>query len=637
MSESTKKLNTSNSQKRTSIVKNKSKTNRNGYHEQLEAKNYHLILILAVICIIPMIVRLKIYEHNMGQFQWFSGGEHHFDLFLYYKQWTLITIASFMALIIMLKVFIDRRHLRFLSVFTPLAIYGLLALLSAIFSKYSSFSFSGSFEQFESVLALIGYCIIAYYSFLFVSTEKDFKIIIIFMIGAALVMSILGVFQFLGHDFFTSKEAYRLIIPREYRNGSDLTLNFEEGRVYLSLYNPNYVGVYIALFAPVIITMFFFQKNMILMLLSALSIVGLAVCLVGSQSLSGYMGLGVAILCIPIFMWRTLIKRFYITVPIVLFVILGLFTLNNMTDNFFINKFMNSMKNSRVEYSLTDMEAENDYVTLKYKGNQLQVRYLPQGEETSPYLLLDENNQVVQGTYDVNSKLYAANDERFAGMVIGMDPELEGVFYIQVEGIQYRFTNLTVDGTYYYINQYNKIDKIVNAPAAVFDGYERLASGRGYIWSRTIPLIKKYIFLGSGPDTFAMAFPQQDYINLAQAGYGNVLMTKPHNLYLQIAIQTGLLSLIAFLVFYAMYFVQCIRLYLGGHFNTSYAKFGVAIFISTIAYMFTGLANDSSITTAPVFWALIGIGISANYLAKPHILKEREALKAAKQRKKSNA
>ena len=53
-----------------------------------------------------------------------------------------------------------------------------------------------------------------------------------------------------------------------------------------------------------------------------------------------------------------------------------------------------------------------------------------------------------------------------------------------------------VDGTY-YMNVFGK-PKIVPAETAIFTDYEWLASGRGYIWSRTIPLLKDNIILGSG-------------------------------------------------------------------------------------------------------------------------------------------
>jgi O-antigen ligase len=113
-----------------------------------------------------------------------------------------------------------------------------------------------------------------------------------------------------------------------------------------------------------------------------------------------------------------------------------------------------------------------------------------------------------------------------------------------------------------------------------------------------------------------MEYPQQDYLNFQRYGYPTNIITKPHNLYLQIAVQDGMIALLAFLAFYAMYFISSIRLYIKGRFHNFYEQMGVAIFVGTIGYMVTGLTNDSSITTAPIFWALMGIGISVNYRVK---------------------
>ena len=82
--------------------------------------------------------------------------------------------------------------------------------------------------------------------------------------------------------------------------------------------------------------------------------------------------------------------------------------------------------------------------------------------------------------------------------------------------------------------------------AAVWKGHEKALSGRGYIWGRTIPLILKHLIWGSGPDTFAAEFPQTDYVMKANTGAGmyQQLPTKAHSLYLQTALQTGVLSLL---------------------------------------------------------------------------------------------
>ncbi len=49
---------------------------------------------------------------------------------------------------------------------------------------------------------------------------------------------------------------------------------------------------------------------------------------------------------------------------------------------------------------------------------------------------------------------------------------------------------------------------------------------------------------------------------------------------------------------------------------TNLESCGVAIFIGTISYMVTGIANDSSITVAPMFWVFMGLGIFINYKIK---------------------
>lgn len=595
-----------------------------------EKPNYHLIFAFIVICILPLIVRLKLYNTHLEQFNWSDNSPYFIDLFLYYKQWVFIFIAAIMAIIIAIKIYIERKAINVSPIFIPLAIYAGLAFFSALLSEYTSFSFFGSFEQFESIFALLGYCVLAYYTFLFIRTEKDLRSVINFMLIAAIIMGFLGLLQYTGHDFYASDLGYNLIIPEKYRAGANLSFNMGKNRVYLSLYNPNYVGTYVALFVPVFLSILIFHRNVKSVICAVIAILGLVISVVGATSLTGMIGLGVAFLCFIIFMWRDLLKRFYITLPLIVIAILGFIIVNNTSNQYFTNKLLNNIENSKKVQNLTDVETKEDCVSLVYKGSRMNVQYVINPDQSTEFKIYDDNNQNISAELNTDIGYFEVTDERFTGIMIGMDPDIYGVFFIRVDNMNYRFTNMTEDGTYYYVNKFNKLDKMVTAPSAVFTGYEAFASQRGYIWSRTIPLLKNNIFLGSGPDTFIMEFPQNDYLNKGLNGFDGVIITKPHCLYLQIAVQTGILSLIAFLVFYGMYFVSSFRIYIKGRFSSYYAKVGVAIFISTIAYMVTGLANDSSITTAPIFWALIGIGIGVNQKAKPLIQEEIAKLKADK-------
>lgn len=137
-----------------------------------------------------------------------------------------------------------------------------------------------------------------------------------------------------------------------------------------------------------------------------------------------------------------------------------------------------------------------------------------------------------------------------------------------------------------------------------------LANGRGYIWNKTIAILKNYIILGSGADTFTIVYPNNDIVDKYNNGYDNMFITKPHNLYLQIAVQTGVISLICFLIFYLWYFISSMHIYFTHKLDNLLAITGFSIMLGTMGYMISGLANDSTITISPLYWGLIGIGIN---------------------------
>jgi len=144
----------------------------------------------------------------------------------------------------------------------------------------------------------------------------------------------------------------------------------------------------------------------------------------------------------------------------------------------------------------------------------------------------------------------------------------------------------------------------------------RAFSGRGFIWSRTLPLLKDNILLGTGPDTFLLAFPNDDYVAMSNGGYATELITKPHNMYLQIAVQTGVLSLICFLVFYFWYFFSSLRLYRKADKSKYLPLVGIGILCGTFGYMVVGIINDSMVVISPLYWTMIGIGLAINFMIK---------------------
>ena len=175
-----------------------------------------------------------------------------------------------------------------------------------------------------------------------------------------------------------------------------------------------------------------------------------------------------------------------------------------------------------------------------------------------------------------------------------------------------------VSGGYLLMNRQGKFDRSIISKDALPQSFYGFGSYRGYIWSKTLAIFGSVPFYGTGPDTFLLYFPNRDYIGRHSIGYDNTIIDRPHCWYLQMAVETGLLSAMAVSVFLMIYLMEVIRKTYK-HFFTIIKKrdaqnrhsewmttagIGLAVF----SYMITAFANDSMIVSAPVFWILLGYG-----------------------------
>ena len=163
-----------NHSKHTSMKYNKSRVKQTSQRTNI----WLLLPLIFVISVLPFIVKLKEYNANLSEFSWFTYNDQYTDFFLYYKQRFFLIAVFIMAVIALYKAYTDRRNIEFTRILIPLAIYGALALLSSIFSKYRSYSFRGIHEHFESIFVLLGYCIIVYYCLQIIKTEEDVRLIV---------------------------------------------------------------------------------------------------------------------------------------------------------------------------------------------------------------------------------------------------------------------------------------------------------------------------------------------------------------------------------------------------------------------------------------------------------------------------
>lgn len=250
-----------------------------------------------------------------------------------------------------------------------------------------------------------------------------------------------------------------------------------------------------------------------------------------------------------------------------------------------------------------------------------------------------DSNKVANITFNSNTKSCTFSDASGNSLNIINNPTDSTISFADPN---YKGLTVKINGSVLNISAYNtsfniyisieeNTFKIVNSrgvptniesPESIgFEGKEKWASSRGYIWSRSIPLLKDTLFIGNGPDTFALIFPQNDFVGkLKSFDTPYIVVDKPHNMYLQMALNTGVPSLLAFIVFVLWYLINSIRTYFKPKDINTYYIAGVSCVTAVVGFIFSGIANDSVVSVSPIFWILLGTGIACNRLYPKSIL-----------------
>lgn len=583
-----------------------------------------LLPLLFIVCILPLVVHSHVYKSGLETYRWYYGSGDDVDFFLYFKQMTLTIIGAVMLLTLIIRRCITNEKISFHKIFIPIVIYIVMAMASSMKSEYASYAYGGIYERFESVFALMSYGVILYYAYTVINSERELKAIMgAFLTGMFLLLPF-GISQIMSHDFFRQHWFQKLYLSDElFKNIENLTFKFEENRVHLTMFNSNYVGVYTALAIPILICMIYFSKKVVHTVIYIIATAGMIICLVGSKSKAGMLTVFIGCIFIAIFLRKQLIKKWYFTITGVLGgIAIVLLLMVPKSPLYSINLSQISARSEKP--SLEDIHIEPEYVSITYKGNELRLSMWHNGMEFQGFQAVDKNNVAIDGMiYDSENTCFYTQDSRFPGFKfaqVNYDETHTG-FVVVIDDVRWFFVcKDDSDMQYGYVNAAFEEDEIEKAETAIFTNYDKLASGRGFIWARTIPLLKKHMLLGAGANVFAFEFPHTDYVGYYNAGFRNSMVTKPHSWYLQMGVETGVVSMISIIVFYLIYLVSSIRIYSKNDFTQYSSCLGVAIFIGVTCYFIMGLTNDSCITVAPVFWVIMGCGLAINY--KFHTVKK---------------
>lgn len=584
--------------------------------QKKKSSNKVFIPIILLMGFIPLIVHTYSYNSNLSQFNWFpSGADSQTDFFFGWKMITIIVVGIVMAGILFYQYF-KKQGLRFENAFYFLFFYAMFVAMSALFSSYKYWVVRGSYELFEPVWVVFVYILLCYYTYHFVQEEQQVKFILCGAgIGMAMV-TLIGVFQYFGMDFFKTGFGKHLITnPSWWDNLDSLSFNMLEGTSYTTLYNPNFLSFYFGMLIPLLVCVFIAAKKAWQRVLIIVAEVLCLICLKGSRSDTGWMALVVGGVILALVLLSRKKKAFCVALAIMLIGGVAAVAVGSKTDvgiqikNTIVGTF-------RIDdrYAVRDIDTGTDSVMLNVRGNKMYVSYTTDESGVIVPNCTDENGQTLElAMTDADNQIYVINDERFADGSI--QPILLGddnipAISVTYDGIAWDFVE-TQEAGYCYLNKAGKLvkwEQIKNAKLLNEDAM----SYRGHMWNVTIPLLGKHVLIGSGANTYMFEYPQDDYLGQAYIYGFNSYEVKAHCWYLQQWVESGLIGTLALLIFMAWYAVQSIRIYRRVDLHKSLSWIGFGLFAAVLVYLIAGIANDSNVCTAPVFWGILGLGMATN-------------------------
>ena len=596
---------------------------------------YEMIPVLFAIVVIPLIVVAVYYDSGINGKAWFEGGQK-FDVFLIMKGYFLYAVSIIMAIVTAFLLADDDRRARLKSGkkwLIPLGIYALLAIISTIASPYRSTGLSaiGGYEQHESLWVILCYCMVLTYTFLVVTDENCVQILKVALGILTCILSLLGISQITGYDFFESPLGKALIVPASFENYEQLrqSLSFTfsgsgNHQVYLTLYNPNYVGMYASLVLPICAILIISSKQVWKKIYWGLMFVGTFLCAMGCGSKTFVFSFIISIIIAAVFYRKQLKNGWPVLVGLVaVLVVAGGLYFKSINTNV-IDYVKNAVTTKSTGDLLENVEFSEDCATITYNGFSFDAAFDETSESPSIILTAKDGSTINTSLNSDDGFIYPDND-KLSGVKFKYEDMTDraGDSFTCIEmytpstsALQHVFTFAKVNGKYTYITAIGEPDEIYNAPSVIFTDSPQFASGRGYIWSRTIPLLAKHIVLGGGADSYTEVFPQNDYLGKITSGYASLIITKPHNMYLQTGVNEGVLALICELAIFVIYMIQSGKLYFKADLTDSLTAFGFGINLGVIGYIFAGLLNDSCLALAPLFWIILGAGFGVNCIVK---------------------
>jgi hypothetical protein len=578
---------------------------------------YWLTSILIILFIPTLVIAKKITMVDLERINW-RGNTWHYDFYSYYKALGFIILIYSSFILLFIQKLFKRINLKWTLIYIPLLVYIGGVIVSTWYSENLIISWRGFVDMFQGVWVLVGYALAVIIIYNMLTTEQEVHLLTAALSVSAVYIFVVGFSQYIGASIYEIPWIQKLIIPASERVG-EVVLNLKNPPYIISstLYNSNFVGSYGALLLPVFMFYCLSAKHLTHRLMAGMLSSMVFFLWLGSKSRAGYVGLFFAGIVLLIFLFKTVKNNWkgltaLMTVFILIFVLTNALSQNTLASEFDqLSLTQESSKLQSVPVRFEDLRFDDNRMSIVTSLDTLYV----EAEEGRISFYDDQQNKLIpheaNGTYVFDNERYANYKVKFESVnyfrLYAYGREL--IVYMTEAGL--RLYDL---GGELYVTEYPEHFKWL-------EGKERLFSGRGYIWMASIPLLKNAVLYGYGPGMYPVAFPQQDFVGKMNMGRARIVIEKPHNMYLLIGIENGVVALLALMLVFAIYFFKSLFLYRRIIPETLMEYMGIGIFLGITGYLVAGFFNDQIISVAPLFYILLGAGFSINEIVEKKQIK----------------
>lgn len=595
--------------------------------ENLHYKNVIVHIIMAFLVVYPFVVYSYVGLLSEKQQEYLPNKMGYTaDFFLYHKEMLLLVFAVWLILFFIGEQIYPQKPFRDIPLRSKharvtlglIGIYALCIGASVLFSVDKKTAVWGGSTEYEGMAALLSYLILFLAGYNYFRAPRFRKILKRGLLVLMTVICLLALVEYFYKPIYEIDFLKYFIAPKEQRVMAESLSNQEYvGKITLSLYNPGYLGGLCSLLLPISFGIMYEEEARWRRLLCCFLHVGLWFTLLGT-GVTGPFFAAAAGMAVLFVVMRKEGKKLIRSIGVsALFLVIVFFLVNLFTDGAIVRRFLNVVSNSSSEeetserFVLTGLEISEDAIKVSSGEKSFYVRAeLPGLVTPENFTFVNPSGRELQTAVDTSGTIhfleegyeavrFACRDRRLC-MDLGYDDTID--FYV-------------TEHSFALVGQNGAAIGEIPQSSIQSESLKKLypvATGRGYMWVNTLPILTECLFVGKGPGHFTYSFVQNDVVGLVNThGSCKFVIDKPHNWYLQIAVGTGVISLLAVFALFFRYFKGGFAAYIIRAQADDGDIFEKGLWAGLLAFCVTGLVNDSIVTVNPVFWLLLGIGCCA--------------------------